>query len=112
MGNVEHVSKNVSEAFKIRLQKVLDLIEQYEIKYEEIGVFGSYARGDYKISSDIDFCIVTDIRPDRRTSGSLREDAELIGADIMYVTRDYLETDNSYFAENLRKDYRRVKSEK
>ena len=62
------------------------MIKSYNITFIEIGVFGSYARNDFKASSDIDFCIITESRPDRRTSGSLREDAELLGADIVYVT--------------------------
>ena len=104
-----HVSQSVADAFADRLNRVLDLIQNYHIDYEEIGISGSYARGDYKAASDIDVCIVAEGRPDRKTSGSMREDAELLGADIVYVTRSYLKEDPSIFAKNLRKDYRRVR---
>ena len=106
MTEICHVSDTVAKAFEERLKKVLALIAEYHIEYEEIGIFGSYARGDYKITSDIDFCIITEKRPERKVSGSLREDAELVGADIIYVTRDYFKEDASVFAKNLRKDYR------
>lgn len=102
------VSDTVQKDFNIRFNKVLALIRDYNIDYEEVGVFGSYARGDYKGLSDIDFCIITDKRPDRRTSGSLREDADILKADIVYITREYFASDSSRFAKNLRKDYRRV----
>lgn len=102
------VSDNVLEAFKLRETKVLELIKSYNIVFSEVGVFGSYARNDFKASSDIDFCIITESRPDRRTSGSLREEAELLGADIVYVTPLYFTTDDSLFARNLRRDYRRL----
>ncbi len=108
MTGICHVSDAVVKVFEERMQKVLALIAEYNIEYEEIGVFGSYARGDYKITSDIDFCIITENRPGRRVSGSLREDAELERADIIYVTRDYFNSNPSVFAENLRKDYKRL----
>lgn len=103
-----YVSSSVADSFAERLSKVLHLIKEYDIDYEEIGIFGSYARGDYKITSDIDFCIIANNRPNRVISGSLREDAELLGADIVYVTREYFDKDASVFAENLRKEYRRL----
>ncbi len=102
------VSKIVEDAFAERLVKVLDLIRSYGIVYEEVGIFGSYARNDYKTTSDIDVCIITMDRPSRKVSGNLRSDAELLKADIIYVTRDYFENDSSLFARNLRRDYRKL----
>ena len=105
---MDNVSENVKHNFNARLNKVISLIKDYNIDYEEVGVFGSYARGDYKGISDIDFCIITFKTPDRRTSGSLRDDADSLGADIVYVTREYFNNDSSRFAINLRRDYKRV----
>lgn len=107
-GNVAMVTDNVKKDFEHRFKQVLDLIKSYNISYEETGIFGSYARGDYKGFSDIDFCIITANKPDRRTSGSLREEADMLGADIIYVTREYFDEADSKFAVNLRRDYRRV----
>ncbi len=102
------VGKQLERHFKDRKNKVIDLIKSYNLNFEEIGIFGSYARGEYKSNSDIDFCIITDNRPDRITSGSLREEAELLGADIIYVTRENFEHGDSNFSKQLRRDYRRV----
>lgn len=102
------VNNSVREDFKQREKKVLQLIQSYQIQFHKVGIFGSYARNDYKATSDIDFCIVTDNRPDRVVSGSLREDAELFGADVIFVSTEYFSNDNSNFARQLRADFRRV----
>lgn len=106
--NMANVTRNVEENFHRRKQAVLELIEIYKIPFQEVGIFGSYARDDYKADSDIDFCIITEQRPDRAVSGSLREDAELMGADIIFVTPDYFQKDTSNFAMQLRRDFRRL----
>ena len=98
----------ISESFNKRFNNVLDLIYSYNIDYTSIGIFGSYARGNYKASSDIDFCIVTDKRPDRKISGSLREEAEILGADIVWCTTDSFNNSKSKFMNNLRKDYKKI----
>ena len=53
-----YVSETVKNDFKIRLDKVLDLINCYSINFIEVGLFGSYARENYKSTSDIDICII------------------------------------------------------
>ena len=100
------VTRNVEEDFRSRKQAVLELIVRYQIQFLDVGIFGSYARDDYKADSDIDFCIITEQRPDRIRSGSLREDAEAIGADIIFVSPDYFKNDTSNFAVQLRRDFR------
>lgn len=102
------VTRNVENDFMRRKRAVIQLIKQYGIQFQEVGIFGSYARCCYKSTSDIDFCIITDDRPTRVISGSLREDAELLGADIVFVTPEYFTHDTSEFARQLRRDYRRV----
>ncbi len=102
------VAKSVEQHFASRLEKCLNLIQEYGITYEEIGVFGSYAREDYLATSDIDICIITEERPERRISGELREEAEELRIDIVYVTREYYENSTEPFARQLRRDYRKV----
>ena len=102
------VSKIVENDFRKRLERVLYLIESYGIRYSEIGVFGSYARNDYVAASDIKLCIITDYRPGLKVSGSLREDAEELNVDIVWITPDSFQNSDSRFMTNIRKDYRRV----
>lgn len=42
------VSQNVMEAMEECLEKCLSTIQSYNLDYEEIGIFVSYARGDYR----------------------------------------------------------------
>ncbi len=105
---MSYVAPAVAESFKEREQKVLDLIKESGISYQMAGVFGSYARGEFKSGSDIDFCIVTNERPPRELSGGLREDADLLGADVVFVTEEYFKEDTSEFAKNLRRDFIRL----
>jgi len=101
----QHTEK-VKEAFAEREKQILELIRESGISYREIGVFGSYARGEYTATSDIDFCMIVDEHPDRRVSGLLRSEAEELGADIVYVRPEYFQNDESRFARELRRDYR------
>lgn len=98
----------VIKHFEERKQKVLNLIRNADIKYKEIGIFGSYARNEYKATSDIDFCIITDEKPNHYVKGELRCDAEDLGADIIFVSPEYFSNNESAFARALRRDYRRI----
>ena len=59
-----YVSPVVENDFKDRLNKCVDIIKNSSIKYQSLGIFGSYARNDYKASSDIDFCIIVPEKPE------------------------------------------------
>lgn len=100
-----YVSSAVMEKFRRREQEGLQLILQSGIEYTQIGIFGSYARNEYKSTSDIDFCVIIRDYPPRALSGSLREDMDRIGADICFVTEEYFHNDQSAFARNLRRDF-------
>ena len=88
------LSENAKALFAERQDKILHLIETSGIEYEEIGIFGSYARGDCKTTSDIDFLVIVKEHPDRYLSGELRDNAAEWNADIVYMTRDYFNHDN------------------
>ena len=53
--------------FDTRRDQALAIIQSYRIPFQEVGVFGSYARGDYTTKSDIDLCMIMETRPDRYT---------------------------------------------
>ncbi|MFP3152860.1 nucleotidyltransferase domain-containing protein [Lachnospiraceae bacterium ZAX-1] len=65
--------------------------------------FGSYARGDYKTTSDIDICIIADKKPPSELAGDLRMRAEELGADIVFLTPAYFENSQDLFAKNIRR---------
>lgn len=103
-----YVSKKVEESFKHRLDEGIELIKNSKINYIEIGVFGSYARKEYKANSDIDICIIVNEHPNRTDSGLLRMKAEELKIDIIYSTPTYFSSADTLFAKNLRKDYIKI----
>ena len=103
-----HVTQNVAEEMAERLKSCLAKIQEYGLDYDEIGVFGSYARGEYKSTSDIDICVIIKNRPSHRISGTLRDDLEELKADLVWVTPDSFRDSDTAFMSNLRRDYRRI----
>lgn len=110
-GGIILVLNHVAKAYKEREKAILHLILSYGFPFYEIGVFGSYARGDYKTTSDIDVCIITDNKPSNEVTGDLRMRAEEFGADVIFVTPEYYKNSQDLFARNIRNDYRRVEYE-
>lgn len=105
---MSYVSEEVKEFFAERYTKCMSYIKQSGIKYEHVGIFGSYARGEYTARSDIDFCIIVNEMPERYLMGGLREDLDMLDADVVFVTQDYFDNDMSRFAVNLRRDFKTV----
>lgn len=97
------MTQRLKGIFKERERRVLNMILDTNITFDAIGIFGSWAREESKGTSDIDFFVVGD-RPDRVITGELRSDAECMGADIVFVSKDYFVNDSSLFAQNLRRD--------
>jgi predicted nucleotidyltransferase len=97
------VTESLAKKFKDREAAVLQIILNSGITFDAIGIFGSYARGDYKGTSDIDFFVIGD-KPDKVTKGELYSDADDLGADIAFMSEDYFRNDSSLFARNVRRD--------
>lgn len=106
-GDFMCVTETVAEHFANRLSQMLDIIRNSKLVFVQGGIFGSYARNDYKSTSDIDFCIITN-ETNRYLRGFLRDEAESLGIDLIFVTPEYYTTDTSNFAKHLRKDFRRL----
>lgn len=79
----------LKKSFEDRLQKAVQLISSANFQYLKIGIFGSYARGTATGSSDIDIAIIVNERPDRHISGPLREECEILGVDVVFMTMGY-----------------------
>lgn len=97
----------VTKDFKIREKLALALIKHSGIEFLECGIFGSYSRGDYNSTSDIDICMIVSEHPDRMLSGTLREKLEILKVELIYVRPDYFSNSQEPFAVNLRRDYKR-----
>lgn len=82
--------EKVEKMFEDRLVEAAKLIKKSGIKYKAVGVFGSYARGDYKATSDIDFIIIPDGEPDRHTVALLKSDLDDIKCHLAMLSEDGL----------------------
>ena len=105
------VTKPAKEMFKEREQKVLSMIKTSLDEYIEIGIFGSYARGDCNVTSDIDFYVIVEERPSRYVTGEIRANAEILKVDIVFITRKYFEESEDLLIKNIKRD-RRILCEK
>lgn len=102
----------LKEQFEIRKNKVLDLIESYAKEYaqdwKDIGIFASYARGEANGLSDIDICIIAE-KSSSYISGALQEDANVLKADIVFVTKEQFLHSSCTLCQDLRRDIKFVK---
>ena len=80
-----YVSPVVENDFKDRLNKCVDIIKNSSIKYQ------------------------SPEKPERWMMGALREELEMLHADVVFVTPQYFEHDNSKFTQQLRRDYKELK---
>lgn len=95
----------VVKAFEEREKKALQVILDSGIKFIELGIFGSYARNEYKATSDIDILVIVEERPSRYVSGNLREDLDMLGVDLIWSSPKYFGESTSLFARKIREDY-------
>ncbi|GEM_PF-2910157 len=72
------------------VEQALFIIKRELKDYNEIGLFGSFARGKASASSDVDIYVITALDTDRRTKAILRCDLEELNADIVFLTEDYI----------------------
>ena len=101
-------SDRLQAAFDERCNKAVMLLKENLSKYDRIGVFGSYARGDYKTTSDIDMCVIVSEIPDRYTKGLLYEELDLIGVDLCFILSSDFQQSETPFMQNLRRDFKEV----
>jgi len=102
-----YVSQGVRAEMEKRVKDAVQVIASSGLDYEEIGVFGSYARDEYTALSDVDICVITSCT-NRRTLAFIRDEFDERKYDILFVTREGFATGESRLYKNLRRDYRRV----
>lgn len=102
-------SAELERKFNETLEQMMQVIDHSPLEYRTAGVFGSFARGDYTVRSDVDLCVVVDDLPDRYLKGHLYDEAEDLGVDLCFVTTKRFETEDSRFLNNIRKDFKEVR---
>ena len=100
---------SVEQMMLEKINKAIKIIDSYDIKYIEYGVFGSAARGDYKITSDVDIAMLVDTMPEKMVLSNLRCDLEAIGCDFAILYKHNYEQPTTAFQREVKRDYRRLK---
>lgn len=92
--------------FREREAYGFDLIKNYIPEAIEIGVFGSYARNEHTMLSDIDFYVICDCYPSRDLTCELRDVAEEHKIDIVFMSKNYFDNEDTLLIRNIKRDRR------
>lgn len=108
------VIDNISEIqlpkrFEIKLRKDLEFLLNYkDLKIEQVILFGSCARGTYKITSDIDILLITQESIERYVRGDiaseLDDEVDGVRTDIVFYSRPIFETSDSLLVKQIKKE--------
>lgn len=93
-----------SDEIKNRLNYLVNLVLDSGIECEKIVLFGSYARMEQKIDSDLDIFVLSDEQIPREKRGYLASVFEENNADIVFCTTSIFDTSDSLLYKNIRKD--------
>ena len=109
MIGVDHIAAEVlsiKEQLKARQEaRITKLLPKIiETAPVEIGVYGSYARGDYKATSDVDLYALYERLPSPIDKGELYEEAADIGIDLLICTYETFYASDSIFTKNVIQD--------
>lgn len=86
----------------------ISLIKSSGVHYIEFGIFGSFARNEVNINSDVDFVIIVDEIPDRNKLGLLRDKLETVNCDLLVLLKETFNNPDSLISKNVKRDYKRI----
>ena len=81
-----------------------------ELPFSELYLFGSAARGEFKLGSDLDFLLVVDDPAVRKRVSvgveflDVRSDTGPVPVDVIVRTKDYIENSKDIFTCEVRRD--------
>nr|WP_307992764.1 nucleotidyltransferase domain-containing protein [uncultured Niameybacter sp.] len=89
-------------------QDVAYLLGYPNIEIEQIILFGSCARGNYKVTSDIDLLMITKESLERYIRGDisseLEEEVEQVSTDIVFYSNKIFQEADSLFIKQVKQD--------
>ena len=96
----------VKEQLKVRQEAKIDRVLPILISSGavEIGVYGSFARGDYKATSDVDLYVLYESIPNKVLKGELYEAAYELDIDLLICEQKQFYESTSVFTKNVMKD--------
>lgn len=96
----------IREQLKVRQEAKIDRLLPILISSGavEIGVYGSFARGDYKATSDVDLYVLYESLPNKVQKGELYETAYEVDVDLLICEQKQFYESTSVFTRNVMKD--------
>ena len=92
-----------SSAVIDKLNQLLELLES-GISMEKVVLFGSYARAEYRVDSDIDILVLTKDLEDRCTRGELCSAFESLGADLVFYKSSDFKSSQCLFVKQVKEE--------
>ncbi|MCM1172521.1 MAG: nucleotidyltransferase domain-containing protein [Clostridium sp.] len=93
-----------SNSVKEKLEFLIDKIVSTTDSVIKVVLFGSYARCDYKVTSDLDLLVVTTEKLAQGTRGELSSVFDDCNADVIFYTEEQLEQSTCMLVNEIRKD--------
>ncbi|MFI3172898.1 MAG: nucleotidyltransferase domain-containing protein [Eubacteriales bacterium] len=102
-------SLHLPNRFEQKLLSSVDYIFSREIpQLESIILFGSCARNELRVTSDVDLLIITTEQLDRASRGEiasvLEEELDGVGTDAIFYTHEQYENSTRLFTTQVKKD--------
>lgn len=109
MEKLSYQKLDIPNRFMNKLIKDMKYLLSYkDIEIERIVLFGSIARGDCMITSDIDIMVVTKTQVDRYVRGDiasfLEEELDGVTTDVVFYQEEVFKNSESLFAKQIKKD--------
>lgn len=98
----------VKEYLDNKLNDAIEIIKAHNLEYEKVGIFGSYARGDYNGSSDIDIVMIFKELPPRYKTADLRWDLEPIDVDYTVLLESTFNNPKTVFQKEVVRDFKEI----
>ena len=98
----------IKEYFDNKFEQALSIVRRYDLDFYKFGIFGSYSRGDYDASSDIDIVIIFNELPPRRITANLRCDLDDLNVDLAVLLKSSFDNPSSAFTKSVVRDFREI----
>lgn len=103
--SVSNISKlPFLDSMKNKIQMLIDYALSKSNKIQKIILFGSTARAERKVTSDLDILFVTYCLEDRYVKGDIASFCDIHNADAVFYSEDQLRDSECLFVRQVRKD--------
>ena len=92
------------DSMKNKIQMLIDYALSKSNKIQKIILFGSTARADQKVTSDIDLLFITLGLEDRYVKGDIASFYDMHNADAVFYSEDQFSESDCLFVRQVRKD--------